>query len=233
MRDRRVRHAIALAIDRPRLVRTVWRGQARPTETLMPPGNWARDDELPPIPHDPAAAARLLEEAGYRDPDGPGPRPRLHITYKVSNNDLALLQAQAIQAMLAEAGIEAEIRSYEFATFYADVKRGSFQMFSPTWTGVAEPDLYRNLFHSSSIPPNGSNRGRYRSAEADRLIEEGGRRFDPRERRPYYIALQRLLRRDLPYVSLLTRDVVSVMHEDLEGWENYPGGEVYSLRQVR
>jgi peptide/nickel transport system substrate-binding protein len=232
MRDRRVRQAIALAIDRPRLLRTVWRGQGRPTETLLPPGNWARDEDLPSIPHDPAAAARLLDEAGYRDPDGPGPRPRLHVTYKTSTNEFFLLQAQAIQSMLADAGIEAEIRSYEFATFYADVKRGSFQMFSLTWTGVAEPDLYRNLFHSASIPPKGSNRGRYRSAEADRLIEEGGRRFDPRERRPYYVELQRLLRSDLPYVSLLTRDTVTVMLDGLDGYENYPGGELYSLRKA-
>ncbi len=228
--DPRVRQAIALAIDRQRLIRTVWRGQGRPTETLLPPGNFARDEAMRPIPHDPAAAARLLEEAGYRDPDGEGPEPRLRITYKVSNNELSLLQAQAIQEMLVEAGIQAEIRSYEFATFYADVKRGSFQMFSLTWTAVAEPDLYRNLFHSSSIPPKGANRGRYRSAAADRLIEEGGRRFLPQERRPYYVQLQALLQRDLPYVSLLTRDTVSVMVDGLEGYVNYPGGEIYAVR---
>ncbi len=229
-RDARVRRAISMAIDRPRLVRTVWRGQGRPTETLVPPGHWARDEALPPTPHDPAAAARLLEEAGFRDPDGPGPKPRLHLTYKMSNNELSLLQAQAIQAMLAEAGIEADIRSYEFATFYADVKRGTFQMFGLTWTGVAEPDLYRNLFHSTSIPPKGANRVRFRSAAADRLIEEGARRFEPSDRRPFYVELQALLQHELPYISLLTRDTVSVMVDGLEGYVNYPGGEVYAVR---
>ncbi len=233
LRDPRVRRAIALAIDRPRLVRTVWRGEGRPTETLMPPGHWARDEALVPIPHDPAAAARLLEAAGFHDPDGPGPEPRLRLVYKVSNNDLSLLQAQAIQAMLAEAGIAAEIRSYEFATFYADVKRGSFQLFSMIWTGVADPDLYRYVFHSSSVPPVGANRGRYRSAEVDRLIEEGGRRFDRAERLPFYLRLQELVQRDLPYVSLLTRDTVAVMLDGLEGYENYPSGELYSLRHAR
>jgi peptide/nickel transport system substrate-binding protein len=231
--DPRVRRAIALAIDRPRLVRTVWRGQGRPTETLMPAGHWARDEALPTIPHDPAAAARLLEEAGFPDPDGPGPEPRLRLAYKVSTNDLSLLQAQAIQAMLAEAGIAAEIRSYEFATFYADVKRGSFQMFGLTWTGVAEPDLYRNLFHSASVPPLGANRCRYRNPVADRLIEEGSRRFDPRDRLPFYLELQELLQRDLPYVSLLQRDTVAVMLDGLEGYVNYPGGEMYSVRRAR
>ena len=134
--------------------------------------------------------------------------------------------------MLAEVGIAAEIRSYEFATFYADVKRGSFQMFSLTWTGVAEPDLYRNLFHSGSIPPAGANRGRYRSAEVDRLIEEGGRRFGPLARRPYYLRLQQVVQRELPYVSLLNRDTVAVMLDGLEGYANYPGGEMYSLRSA-
>jgi peptide/nickel transport system substrate-binding protein len=231
--DVRVRRAMALAIDRPRLVRTIWRGQGRPTETLMPPGHWARHEGLTPIPHDPAAAVRLLEAAGWHDPDGAGPEPRLRLTYRVANNDLSLLQAQAIQAMLAEAGIAVEIRSYEYATFYADVKRGSFQLFSLSWTGVAEPDLYRNVFHSASIPPAGANRGRYRSAEVDRLIEEGGRRFDPLARRPFYLRLQELVQRDLPYISLLTRNNVAVMLDGLEGYANYPGGEMYSLRGAR
>src|SRR5436190_1749715 len=231
-RDPRVRRAVALALDRPRLLRTVWRGEGVLTETMMPPGLWARHPSLPVIPHDVSAAAALLEQAGYHDPDGPGPAPRLHLTYKVSNNDLSLLQAQAIQAMLADAGIEVTLRSYEFATFYADVKRGSFQMMSLTWTGVADPDLYRSPFHSSSVPPLGANRCRYRSAEADALIEAGGRAVDPRERLPYYLRLQELLERDLPYVSLLTRNTVAVALDGLDGYEDYPGGELYSLRKA-
>jgi peptide/nickel transport system substrate-binding protein len=135
--------------------------------------------------------------------------------------------------MLAEAGIQATIRSFEFATFYADVKRGAFQMFSLTWTGIADPDFYRNVFHSGSIPPVGANRGRYRSAEVDRLITEGGRRFEPMARRPFYLRLQEVIHGDLPYVSLLTRNTVAVMLAGLEGYEGYPSGELYSIRKMR
>jgi peptide/nickel transport system substrate-binding protein len=231
--DRRVRRAIAMAIDRERLVRTVWRAQGVPTETLLPPGHWARHDGLPPIPYDPAGAARLLEEAGHRDPDGDGPRPRLSLTYKVSNNDLALLQAQALQAMLAEAGIEVTLRAYEFATFYADVKRGAFQLFSLTWTGIADPDFFRNAFHSAAIPPAGANRVRYREPELDALIDAGGRTFGREARRPKYLRVQELLHRDLPYISLLTKNTVAVMVDGLEGYESYGSAELYPVRWMR
>lgn len=231
--DPRVRRAIAMAIDRERLVRTVWRGQGVPTETLLPPGHWARHEALPGIAHDPAGAARLLEEAGHRDPDGDGPRPRLSLAYKVSNNDLSLLQAQALQAMLAEAGIEVTLRVYEFATFYADVKRGAFQLFSLTWTGIADPDFYRNAFHSASVPPAGANRVRYRNRELDALIEAGGRTFGREARRPLYLRIQELIHRDLPYVSLLTKNTVAVMVEGLEGYESYGSAELYPIRWMR
>jgi peptide/nickel transport system substrate-binding protein len=231
--DPRVRRAIAMAIDRERLVRTVWRGQGIPTETLLPPGHWARHEGLATIPHDPAGAARLLEEAGHRDPDGSGPRPRLALTYKCSNNDLSLLQAQAIQGMLAEAGIEVTLRAYEFATFYADVKRGAFQLMSLTWTGIADPDFFRNAFHSAAVPPAGANRVRYRNPEMDRLIDTGGRTFGEAARRPLYLRVQEILLRDLPYVSLLTKNTVAVMVEGLEGYESYRSAEIYAIRWMR
>lgn len=232
--DVRVRRALALSIDRPRLVATLWRGLGAPTETLMPPGHWARNEELPALPHDPSAARALLDQAGFPDPDGPeGPLPRFTLTYKTSTDETALLQAQIVQAMAREAGIGFEIRSYEFATFYDDVKRGNFQVFSLTWTGVADPDLYTQILHSRRAPPAGSNRGRYANPQFDALIEAGARFADPAERRPYYLAAQEILARDLPYVSLFTKVNVAVMPADLEGYQSYPSGELLSLARMR
>lgn len=231
--DVRVRRALALALDRERLVATLWRGQGEVTETLLPPGHWARHDALPRLRHDPAAARRLLDEAGYPDPDGPdGLRPRLTLTYKTSTDETARLQAQILQAMAAQAGIALEIRSLEFATFFADVQRGAFQVFSLTRTGIAEPDLYALLFHSRNVPPAGANRGRYRDPELDRLLDLGGRLVDPALRRPVYLAVQEIVARDLPYVSLFTRTNVAVMPAALEGYRNYPSGELLSLPGV-
>ncbi len=228
-----VRRAIALALDRELLVHALWRGLGVVTETAMPPGNWARHETLAPVPYDPAAARALLETAGFPDPDGPGPRPRLSLTYKTSTDETRVLQAQVLKAMLAEVGIAIDIRSYEFATFFADITRGNFQLFSLTWTGIVEPDFYALCLHSAKVPPAGANRGHYLNAEFDRLIEAGARTIDPAERLPFYLAAQEILARDLPYVSLFTGVNVAVMLRELEGYENYSSAEFYGLARMR
>lgn len=231
--DVRVRRALALSLDRQLLVDTLWRGLGVTTETLLPPGLWARHDALPPIPHDPARAAALLEAAGHPDPDGPGPAPRLTLSYKTSNAEMAVLQAQILQAMAAEAGIRLDIRSYEFATFYDDVRRGNFQLFSLVRTGVTDPNLYRFVLHSRSLPPAGQNRGRYKSPEFDRLIDLAAGLTDREARRPLYREAQEILARDLPYLSLFLKKNVAVLAAPLSGYRNYLGAELTSVREVR
>ena len=227
-----VRQAIAHAIDRQRLVDTLWRGLGVVTETVLPPGNWARHDNLEPIRFDPGLAREILDQEGLADPDGAGPEARFSIVYKTSTDETALLQAQIIQSMLAEVGIGVEIRSYEFATFYSDIKKGSFQIFSLTWTGIVDPDFFSLILHSNSVPPHGANRGRYLNPEFDRLIDAGAGRAEPQARRPFYLDAQEIFRRDLPYISLFTKFNFAVMPARLEGYQNYPSGEFYSLRQV-
>ncbi len=231
--DPAVRRAMVLAIDRQRLVDTLWRGLGVVTETLMPPGHWARNDGLEPVPFDPAAARRLLDEAGYPDPDGDGPEPRFTVTFKTSTDETSVLQAQILQSMLAAAGIGIDIRSYEFATFYDDIKRGNFQLFSLTRTGILDPDIYHLVLHTDSMPPAGANRGRYSNPEFDRLIDEGARHADPAVRRPFYLEAQEIVARDLPYISLFTKVNFAVMPAALEGYRNYPSSEFYSLKDLR
>lgn len=230
--DRRVREGLALALDRELLVRTLWRGLGVVTETLLPPGHWARNEELPPTPYDPRAAAARFDEAGLTDPDGPGPLPRLRLTYKTSTDETALLQAQILQAMWREVGVEVEIRSYEFATFYDDIKRGNFQLFSLTWTGIVDPDIYMLILHSKRAPPAGSNRGRYANPRFDALIERGASLADRDARRPFYLEAQAILAEDRPYLSLFTKVNVAVLPAGLEGYRHYPSGELYSLRNM-
>ena len=230
--DRRVRRAIALAIDRERLVATLWRGLGEVTETMMPPGHWARDETLEPLPHDPAAARALLDAAGYPDPDGPGPRPRLALELKTSTSETYALQAQVIQAMLAEVGIDLTVVTREFATFYEDVKRGSFQTFTLLRTSIVDPNVYLLSLHSRSVPPTGQNRGYWSNPRFDRLIDRANRVTDRAARRPLYVEAQRIAARELPYVSLFFKRNVAVMPAELRGFETYVSGSLQSLPEL-
>ncbi|MEM7828718.1 MAG: ABC transporter substrate-binding protein, partial [Candidatus Aenigmatarchaeota archaeon] len=167
LRNRKVREAIARAIDRNAIIENILKGLACPATGILPPMHWAYEGDVEVYPYSPDKAKALLDEAGLFDPDGSGPKKRMKVVYKTSQNKLRRRIAEAIQAQLAEVGIDLEIRSYEWGTFYADIKSGNFQIYSLTWVGVTDPDIYYYIFHSSSIPPKGANRGGYINPEVD------------------------------------------------------------------
>ena len=181
--------------------------------------------------HDPAKARALLEEAGYKDPDGDGPEPRLRLSLKVSTNEFIRLQAAVIQQDLKHVGIELDVRSYEFATLYADVLKGNFQLFTLQWVGVSDPDMLRRVFHSRQMPPNGFNRGYYENPEVDRLIDAAMVATNDVDRRRLYSEAQRVVAEDAPYISLWYKTNVAVSRTQIEGVKLTPSAEFTFLQQ--
>lgn len=222
---REVRQALAYAIDRERIIRHLLKNLAAPATGLLSPLHWAYDPSVPQRPYDPEKARSLLDRAGFRDPDGDGPRPRFRLSFKTTNIDLRRRIAEALKEQLQRVGIELDVRAYEWGTFYGDVRRGNFHLFSLAWVGVLDPDIYYNLFHSSSVPPNGDNRGRYANAELDRLLERGRASLEREERKAVYRRVQRLLAEELPYIPLWWWKNVVVSRPDLRGVEPYPNGD--------
>lgn len=202
LRDRRVRQAIACAMDRQAIVDAIWRGQAKLADTMLPAGHWAAasDDDMAQYPHDVARAERLLDEAGFhRDSDG----IRLHITLKTSTDETTRLMAAVLQQQLRTAGIRLDIRSAEFGTFYSDVTRGAFQMYALRWIGSNEdPDIFRYTYGTASFPPKGANRGRYSNPRVDALLTAAAAETDQAKRRAEYVQVQKILANDLPGIPL-------------------------------
>jgi peptide/nickel transport system substrate-binding protein len=222
LKDVHVRQALAYAIDRKPLIDYLWRGMARPASSVLPPEHWAYNPNLPQYPHDPAKARRLLDEAGYRP--GPG-GVRFRITMKTSTTESTRLLAAALQQQLREVGVALDIRSFEFATFYSDVVKGAFQVFSLRWIGGNEdPDIFENIFDSASFPPRRSNRSYYSNAQVDALIAEGRRTVDQDKRRADYFELQRIVAYDLPYINLWYLDNVLVHSKRLSNVRLSPSG---------
>jgi peptide/nickel transport system substrate-binding protein len=215
--DRRVRLAIGYAIDREAIVKYLRRDLGQPAAGLIPPMSWAFEPGVFQFTHDPAKAKALLDEAGYRDPDGDGPLPRLRLTLKTSTSEAYRLQAAVIQQNLAEVGIAVDVRSSEFASMFADVQKGNVQLYTLQWVGVTDPDMLRRVFHSSQMPPSGFNRGRYRNAEVDRLIDAASAAREEGERRRLYGQAERLIAADAPCISLWYKTNVAVFQPGLRG----------------
>lgn len=225
--DLRVRRAVAHALDREAIIHYLWAGSARPAGAVLGGDHWAGDPALTGIAHDPQAARRLLAEAGY------GPGNRLRLVYKTSTNPVRVRIATVIQDQLARVGIDADIRTYDWGTFYGDIKAGNFQLFSLAWVGVKMPDIFRYVFHSEAMPPAGANRGRWSSPEADALIERAEGADDLAQQARLYRELQALILRELPYVPLWFEDQVAVLRSGIEGYELSPDGDFDALIDAR
>src|SRR5271170_3204874 len=213
LKDKRVRQAVACAIDRQAIVDAIWRGQARLANTLLPTGHWAANDERTRYPHDVARAQRLLAEAGFpAGKDG----VRMRLTMKTSTDETTRLMAAVLQQQLRGAGIALEIRSTEFGTFYSDVTKGAFQIYALRWIGSNEdPDIFRYAYGSGSFPPKGGNRGRYSNPRVDALLAEASASSDRAVRTKDYVEVQQILAEELPGIPL---------------W--YPNNEVVHTRRI-
>jgi peptide/nickel transport system substrate-binding protein len=224
--DRRTRQALAYGIDRDAIVHHVLHDTARPATGLLPPSHWAYEGDVTRYAHDPARAAELLRQAGL----GPEVSAALRrFSYKTSTVELRRRIAEVFQHDLGELGLGLDVRSYEWATFYDDVRRGNFELYALAWVGVRDPDVYHRVFHSTMLPPAGVNRGGYANPQMDAVLTAARATEDRTERQGLYGAAQRLAADDLPIVPLWWAENVVVKSRALEGFRPSPDGDLRSL----
>jgi peptide/nickel transport system substrate-binding protein len=192
---------------------------------MLSPENWAYEGRVTSYSYDPQKARQLLEEAGY--PAGKDGMRGLRFEFKTTAEGARI--GEIFQAMLRRVGIELTIRSLEFATYYADIQAGNFDLTSLQWVGINDPNSYYNVFDSKNTPPHGEDRGYYSNPEMDRLVEAGRTTVDLDARKEIYARVQQLAADDLPYVSLWWVDNVAVINRRLVGFEAYPNGSLRSL----
>lgn len=222
LKDMRVRQALAYALNREPMIQYLWRDMAMPANSTLPTQSWAYDPNLPVYNYDPQRARALLDDAGYK----PGRNGvRFHITMKTSTDETARLLAAVLQQQWRSVGIALDIRTYEFATFFSDVGKGAFQLYSLRWIGGNDdPDIFEYAFESDRTPPKGANRSFYSNPEVDQLIQQGRRTVDQAQRREIYAQVQEVLARELPYISLWYLDNVVVHSKRVTHLEISPSG---------
>ncbi len=232
LRIKKVRLALALAIDRQSIIKHILGNLAAPARSLLPKGHWAYEPEAIDYEYNLKKARRLLDEAGFRLPDTDTEAYRFKLTYKTSQNEQSRRVAEVLQRQWQKLGIKVEIKSHEWGTFFSDINSGNFQLYTLQWVGVTEPDIYYYIFHSSSMSPAGANRGKYINPKLDALLEQGRNTLDTEKRKAIYSKVQRMLSEELPYINLWHLMNVVVMRKNVAGFTPYPGGDFTSLKDV-
>jgi peptide/nickel transport system substrate-binding protein len=160
---------------------------------------WAYNEKLEPYPHDPEKARALIEEAGYGD--------GTEVTFFVTEGGSGMLDpvamGTAIQANLAEVGIDAKIETYEWNTFLGLVNpglEGKADMAEMSWM-TNDPDTLPYLtLRTDAFPKSGGfNSGYYSNPEVDRLLEQARRTTDQAARARLYKEMQKIVHEDAPW----------------------------------
>ena len=222
-----IRKAISHAIDRDAIIHFAFNRTVVTAEAILPPQHWAGHPALQKIPYDPQRAKRILAGQGYDEVN------RLKLVYKTSTDPFRIRLATIIQSQLAEVGIDTEIKSYDWGTFFGDIKAGNFQMYSLSWVGINTPDIFKYVFHSKSLPPNGANRGRYHSRQVDQLLEQVLTMDTYQQQAEIYRKIQTILHKDLPYIPLWYEHQQAFLNQHLTGYVLSADGNYESLNSIR
>ena len=225
LKHQQVRKALALALDRNLLKQALFADLPTLGETVLTPSHWAAAD-IPLTPFDVEQAETLLDKAGFpRNQDG----IRFTLNYRTSTNPTRLRLVTAIADAWKKIGIDVSIESLEWGGFYARIKRGDFQMFSLSWVGISDPDIYRWMLHTDMQPPKGANRGRYSNLQVDNWLDEASISENISERKALYAKIQQQMAADQVYIPLWYDAVVAVSGKRLQNFKPRNDGSLLPI----
>jgi len=234
----KVRQAIAHAIDRESLISKLVLGFGKIAHSIIPEESWAYSPGQT-YSYDPARAKQLLDEAGFPDPDGDGPRMRFNkpVVYKLSGSSLAGRQyAGVIQNYLKQVGIPVEIQTPEQNTLFDELKRGNFQIAYSQWVGGnQDPIFYKDLFATSEIPTQdhpSRNRSRYSNKEMDALLDEAVNTFDRQRGRELYVKIQDIVSRDVPVFPMWYQSNIIIARKNVQNIQVNASGDWGFVRNL-
>lgn len=224
--DPRVRRALALAVDKKRIVEDATYGTHLPAREDIPPNIWAYDPKAGTDVRDLAAAKSLLDEAGWRAASD-GTRTKNSVALRVglgytSEDETTRQIAVLVADQLREAGFALDLKGYARSLYYAPapngpIAGGRYQLAVSDWISGADPDDSTQLL-CDQVAPKGWNWPRYCSPAMDAAQRRALTLYDRPQRKAAYATIEELLARDIPFAYLSWWRQVEPYNTDFHGF---------------
>jgi peptide/nickel transport system substrate-binding protein len=233
-KDKRVRQALTMAIDREAIVKVILLGLGRVVDAPYNPDTFWYNHKVLRFPYNPEKARRLLAAAGWKDrnDDGVIDKDGIPFAFTILTNhgdDRRMNAATMIQYYLRKVGINVEVRVLEWAALLHNfLYKRNFEACIMGWALDFDPNQM-DKWHSSMTGPYDYNWMHYQNKEVDRLLELGVSTYDRKERKSHYDRIQDLLAEDQPCTFLWVHDALYLVHSRFCGIELAPIGIDYNL----
>jgi len=231
--DVRVRQAIAHMVDRDTIANSIYRGMDAPAQSGLLPGTWAYSSAVTNFPFNPARGQEILVEAGFEmGGDGFFHRDGQRLTVQLSTHteDPNRIQAlEFIQNVLIANGIDAQVTTNEWATFFGTVSGGTYEIALLGLTNVVDPDRYFYLRFRTGAA---NNEGSFSNARLDELVDEARRVADTATRAALYHEAAQIVNDYVAHHVLLHQGYIVMHTVNMQGFEPNSRGSFRGIQNV-
>lgn len=215
-----VRQAIHHAIDRDEMIKYTHEGFAEEATSILTKANPYHNHDLEKSKMSFDRVKEILKPYGNKP-----------IVLKTSNTLEAIENGKVIAHQLRSAGLNIDQQSYEWGTYYEDVRTGKFEIAVMKWVGIINGDIYRTSLHSKMVPP-GRNRGFYSNPKLDELVTRALHEPDDKKRKELYNLAQKLVYHDLPTIPLWYGKQIAIVHNRVKNYSLPTNGDFSALTKV-
>ena len=230
-REKVVRQALYLAVDKQRWIKDIYYGLPPRTLSYLHPSHWAYNHNLKDPGYDPKKAAQMLDAAGWKKgPDGIRQKNGVKLKFSMSTTAGAKARVQAeqmVQANWKDIGVDMEIKNMPASVVWGEyTTKSQFDTLMVGWSPVMgmDPD-YTARCHSKQIPVkygSGSNYVQYANPKVDKLLEEGVVISDMEKRKAIYYKIQKILLEDVPFGPIFAYTIMYGKKSNLKGYKINP-----------